>query len=158
LTPKRIFKWKSTNSVELYGQLDGQPVDEFVTEIRKLAKNCQFANTDNEILTQVIQNCKSNRLRRRTLSEPDKTLDDLLTMGGALEMANAQALTMERDSVNKVHTTQRSQPHKPRGYKQNIRSHNHNDKGKQQKRSCRNCGGQFPHKIECPAKGKTCNF
>ena len=60
--------------------------------------------------------------------------------------------------MNKVHTTQRSQPHKPRGYKQNIRPHNHNDKGKQQKRSCRNCGGQFPHKIECPAKGKTCNF
>jgi hypothetical protein len=24
--------------------------------------------------------------------------------------------------------------------------------------SCRNCGGQFPHTIKCPAKGKTCNF
>jgi hypothetical protein len=48
-------------------------------------KNCQFANTDNEILTHVIQNCKSNRLRRRALKEPDKTLDDLLTMGRALE-------------------------------------------------------------------------
>jgi hypothetical protein len=43
-------------------------------------------------------------------------------MGGALEMVDAQALTMERDSVNKVHTTQRSQPLKPRGYKQNIRN------------------------------------
>jgi len=147
-----IYKFRS------YKQLDGQPLDEFVTELRKLAKNCQFANTDNEILTQVIQNCKSNRLRRRALREPDTTLDDLLTMGRALEMADAQALTMERDSVNKIHTTQRSQPHTPRGYKQNIRPHNHNDKGKQQKRSCRNCGGQFPHKIECPAKGKTCNF
>jgi hypothetical protein len=35
----------------------------------------------------------------------------------ALEKADAQSLTMERDSVKKVHTTQRSQPHKPRGYK-----------------------------------------
>ena len=70
----------------------------------------------------------------------------------------AQSLTMERDSVNKVHTTQCPQPHKPRGYNENIRPHNHNDKGKQQKRSCRNCGGQFPHTIKCPAKGKTCNF
>ena len=82
------------------------------------------------------------------MREPDKTLDDLLTVGRAPEMADVQALTMECDSVNKVHTTQRSQPHKTRGYKQNIRPHNHNDKGKQQKRSCRNCGGQFPHKIE----------
>ena len=92
------------------------------------------------------------------MKEPDKIIDDLLTMGRALEMADAQSLIMERDSVSKVHTTQRSQPHKPRGYKQNIRPHNHNDKGKQQTRSCRNCGGQFPHTIECPAKGKTCNF
>jgi hypothetical protein len=46
---------------------------------------------------------QSNRLRRRALREPDKTLDDLLTMGRALEMADAQSLTMERDSVNKVH-------------------------------------------------------
>jgi hypothetical protein len=61
-------------------------------------------------------------------------------------------------TVKKVHTTQRSQPHKPRGYKQNIRPHNHNDKGKQETRSCRNCGGQLPHTIECPAKGKTYNF
>jgi hypothetical protein len=47
------------------------------------------------------------------LKEPDKILDDLLTMGRALEMGDAQSLTMERDSVNKVHTTERSQPHKP---------------------------------------------
>jgi hypothetical protein len=50
------------------------------------------------------------------------------------------------------------QPHKPRGCNENIRPHNHNDKGKQQTRSCRNCGEQLPHPIECPAKGKTYNF
>ena len=92
------------------------------------------------------------------MREPDKTFDDLLTMGRALEMADAQSLTMERDSVNKVHTTQCPQPHKPRGCNENIRQHNHNDKGKQHTRSCCNCGGQFPHTIKCPAKGKTCNF
>ena len=141
-----IYKCRS------YKHLDGQPLDEFVIELRKLTKNCQFANTDNEILTQVIQNCKSNRLRRRALKEPDKILDDLLTMGRALEKTDAHSLTMERDSVKKVHTTQRSQPHKPREYKQNIRPHNHNDKGKQQTRSCRNCGGQLPHNARLKAR------
>lgn len=43
---------------------------------------------------------------RRVLREPDKTLDDLLTMGRALKMADAKASTMERNSVNKVHTTE----------------------------------------------------
>jgi hypothetical protein len=52
-----------------------------IIDIYKLTNNCQFANTDNEILTQVIQNCKSNRLRRRALKEPDKILDDLLFNG-----------------------------------------------------------------------------
>jgi hypothetical protein len=27
----------------------GQPLDEFVIELRKLTKNCQFANTENQI-------------------------------------------------------------------------------------------------------------
>jgi hypothetical protein len=92
------------------------------------------------------------------LREPDKTLNDLLTMGRALEMADAQASTMEHDSVNTVHTTQHSQPHKPGGYKQNTRPESHNEKGKQQKRSCRNCGGNFPHKIECPLKARRVIF
>jgi hypothetical protein len=42
-------------------------------------------------LTHVIQNCKSNRFRRRALKEPDNTLDDLLTMGRALEKADVIA-------------------------------------------------------------------
>jgi Leu/Phe-tRNA-protein transferase len=74
------------------------PLDEFVIELRKLTKNCQFANTDNEILTQVIQNCKSNRLRRRALKEPDRTLDDLLTMGRALKSSR---LSLDRHTLLK---------------------------------------------------------
>ena len=91
-----IFKFRS------YKQLEGRSLDETVTELGKLAKNCQFANTDKKILTQVIQNCRSNTLRRRALRETDSTLDNLLKMGRALEMADAQASTMEHESVNHV--------------------------------------------------------
>lgn len=158
--PKRniqmeIYKFRS------YKQLDGQSLDEFVTELRKLAKNCQFANTDNEILTQVIQNCRSNRLRRRALREPDKTLDHILATGRALEMADAQALTMERETVNKVQSTQRTvrrQPQKQSDQRRNAKPQYRSDKPKQHKHTCRNCGGQYPHTNECPAKGKKCNF
>ncbi|CAG2219930.1 unnamed protein product [Mytilus edulis] len=90
-----------------YKQLDGQSLDEFVTELRKLSKNCKFAKIDSEILTQVIQNCISNRRRRRALRKHDKTLDILAT-GRALEMANSQALTMKRDTINKVQFTHRT--------------------------------------------------
>ncbi|VDI24830.1 Hypothetical predicted protein [Mytilus galloprovincialis] len=105
-----------------YKQLDGQSLDEFVTELRKLSKNCKFANIDSEILTQVIQNCKSNRLRRRALREPDKTLDDILATGRALEMADSQALTMERETINKVQSTHRTAQRQPQ--KQNNQRNN----------------------------------
>ncbi|CAC5407235.1 unnamed protein product [Mytilus coruscus] len=135
--------------------------DEFVTELRKLAKTCEFASVDNEILSQVIQNCKSNRLRRRALREPDKTLNDILTLGRTLEMADLQATEMERESINKVNHTNRT------NYKTDYKQDKHR-KGQQTSGSnypshsrpskCRNCGGQYPHKNgQCPAHGKTCN-
>jgi hypothetical protein len=98
-TQMEVYKFHS------YKQKECQSLDEFVTELRKLAKTCEFANVDNEILSQVIQNCKSNRLCRRALREPDKTLNDILTLGRTLEMADAQATEMERESVNKITNT-----------------------------------------------------
>ncbi|VDI12352.1 Hypothetical predicted protein [Mytilus galloprovincialis] len=76
------FEPKKNTQMEVYKfrthkQKEGQSLDEFVTELRKLAKTCEFTNVDKEILSQVIQNCKSNRLRRRALREPDKTLNDI---------------------------------------------------------------------------------
>ena len=87
-------------------QNDQQSLDEFDTELRTLAKNCEFANVDNEILQQVIQNCKSNQLRRRALREPEKTLSDILTMGRMLEQSHRQAAAME-SSDNVQHVSQR---------------------------------------------------
>ena len=84
-------------------QNDQQSLDEFVTELWTLAKNCEFANVDKEILQQVIQNCKSNQLRRRALREPDKTISDILTMGRMFEQSYRQAAAMENsDSVQHV--------------------------------------------------------
>ena len=95
-TQMEVYQFRS------YKQKEGQSLDEFVTELRKLAKTCEFTNMGNEILSQVIQNCKSNRLRRRALREPDKTLNDILTLGRTLEMADAHATEMKRESVNIV--------------------------------------------------------
>lgn len=61
-------------------QKDGQSLDEFVTELRKLSKNCKFNDVDREILSQVIHNCKSKQLRRRALRESVKGLQDILDL------------------------------------------------------------------------------
>ncbi|VDI83276.1 Hypothetical predicted protein [Mytilus galloprovincialis] len=145
-------------------QKEGQSLDEFVTELRNIAKTCEFTNVDKEILSQVIQNCKSNRLRRRALREPDKTLNDILTLGRTLEMADTQATEMERETtVNKITNTNKTYPKtnykQQRGQQASSSYHNPNYSNRPTRQTqCRNCGGQFPHKNgPCPANGKTCN-
>lgn len=143
-----------------YKQKDDQTLDEFVTELRKLAKYCKFADTDKEILSQLIQSCKSNRLRRRALREADKTLDEILVLGRSLELADSQASAMEKpETVNVLF--KKSRPKKPHTFKPHHTSSNSDNKHMKQKPgksiTCRNCGGEFPHKGQCPAKGQRCN-
>lgn len=152
-TQMEVYKFRS------YKQKECQSLDEFVIELRKLAKTCEFANVDNEILSQVIPNCKSNRLRRRALREPDTTLNDIVTHGRTLEMVDAQATEMERESVNKNTNTNRTNPKtnfKHRKDKQ-MSVPNYPSRSTRQTQ-CRNCGGQFHHRNgSCPANGNTCN-
>lgn len=62
-----FFPIKKTAQLEAhnlrnYEQNASQSLDEYVTELRKLSKDCKFADVDKEILSQIIQNCRSNRL------------------------------------------------------------------------------------------------
>jgi len=167
-----IFKFRSCK------QESGESLDEYVTKLRTLSKNCEFADTDKEILSQVIQHCRSVRLRRCALREPDKPLKDILDMGRTLEMADEHASSMET-SVNQVQYTQsqskaRYKPkHKSSGTSHAKPTHTQAPKPSQSKPShsqskpssfqstelsCYNCGGSYPHSGQCPAKGKTCNY
>ena len=71
--------------------------------MRRLVKYCKFNDTDKKIISQWIQICKSNRLRKRALREPDKKLDDTLIKGRTIEISDAQASAMEKtETVNVV--------------------------------------------------------
>ena len=125
-------------------QLPGENLDTYCTRLRMLAKNCEFADTDKEIKAQLIQSCTSTRLRRRALREPDKGLDDLLDHGRSLELSEQQAAGMEQTDTASVNVIQ-----------QNWRPSQYTGRGKPSN-NCRNCGGQYPHEGDCPARGKDC--
>jgi hypothetical protein len=171
---KDYFEPKRNTQMEIYKfrnckQPEGQSLDEYVTELRKMAKTCDFKPeaVDKEILSQLIQNCRSNRLRRRALRETDKTLDDILTLGRALELADSHATAMECErerptTVNKVEyrrgepSTRARRPANSHDRQGSYRPpRKRDDQGPQ--RCCHSCGYDFPHRGECPAKGKTCN-
>ncbi len=62
---------------------------------------CEFADTDREIKTQIVQNCLSHKLRMKALQNPDLTFIQLLDAGKAMEMSKSQAENIEdKQDVN----------------------------------------------------------
>ena len=144
-------------------QQHGENIDAFHTRLRQLAQTCEFANIDKEVKTQIIVGCLSQRLRRQALRD-NRNLKDLLTYARAQERSEAQATAVEKgvSSINAVKNEQRdTKISKTHGkYQQSRFKHSSNIGNHKITRSstqqCRNCGGNFPHTGDCPAKGKEC--
>ena len=162
-----------------------ETLDHYVTRLRQLAQNCKFSNVDREITAQVIMHCQSSRLRRQALFKGDDlTLQQLLEMGRSFESSEQQAGVLEGGTVNSLQPDKQEltsdvnamrgrspkrSPHTFKGRKGN-RSQSRRGRGrgrgqsqgqsrgrsKNQSSECYFCGGQYPHKGQCPAKDKEC--
>ena len=183
------FQPKANPMYEVYvfrqaKQESGETLDHFVTRLRQLSKNCDFADVDKEITAQIIMHCKSQVLRRRALSKgADLSLQKLLDCGRALEASEKQAGVLEGESVNaleqkdtekaqdtqEVNATRGRVPNKQTNYRGRYRQRSQSQKSKGRQRQnthnqpknststpCYFCGGNYPHQRSCPAKGKEC--
>ena len=95
------FTPKKNREYEVYvfrkaKQESDESISAFHTRLRRLAMTCEFANTDREIKTQIVQNCLSHKLRMKALQNPDLTLTQLLDAGKAMEMSKTQAENMRQ--------------------------------------------------------------
>ena len=151
------FAPKQNREFEVYKfrqvkQEKGEDIASLLTRLRQMAVTCEFADTDREIKTQLIQGCTSSRLRRKALSDPAMTLNQMVEQGRAAELSELQATGIEKEfqqmSVNKVST---DKLHVKRFKQQKQKSKSHDVK-------CRNCGKSWPHqggKDSCSAKKKS---
>ena len=57
------FKFRQMN------QLEGESVEQFCTRLRKQLSLCEFDNPDRELVNQIVQTCRSSRLRRKALRD-----------------------------------------------------------------------------------------
>lgn len=127
-------------------QSSDENVAGFHTRLQLLAKRCEFANADLEIKRQIIQGCRSSRLRRKALEE-SLTLDRLLKVARSMETAEEHSAEIEGQSTNalQINRSTRSQ-----GYQYQKRR-------VEGKVPCGLCGGaSYPHKGKCPAEGRAC--
>ena len=68
-----------------YRQSEGQCFDNFVTELKKLSKECEFSALQNSLIRDMRIGITDSYLRERLLREPDLTLDSALKLGHAYE-------------------------------------------------------------------------
>jgi len=117
-------------------QEDTETVDQFCTRLRALAATCEFADIDRELLSQIIQNCQSQELRRRALRKPDIKLNELLVLARTLEASDFQAMVIskstEQAAINMTSTTKYAKTQQTQHY---ANTH-----------KCWNCGGKWPHR------------
>ena len=116
-----------------------ETLDCFHTRLKNMAKPCEFADETFEIEEQIIIGGRSSRIRKKALRDPAYSLKDMLIDGRRDETSSYQAKEIE--SKEEIAET---------AHRFDTKTNNRSQK------QCGNCGGKFPHKGSCPAKGKTC--
>ena len=143
---------------KFYNRMQGQaePVEQYITDLKLLAKDCAFDNADEMIRDRIVFGTNSQKVRERLFSEGGElTLDKAASIARNYELAKDQLKSMTDD--DDVYAIRRrryvTKSTDPRARRNTEAAQMQETK----KERCKNCGGQ-PHRNRdfCPAKGKTC--
>ena len=149
-------------------QQPGESLDEFVQQLKLLAKSCSFKattveqNTSNYLVDALIAGINNNSIRQRLLEQDELTFDAAYKLAQSLDFAmkNSESFSSNqcvssvpvetRDNFNEVDLSQ----------SQNLsaapQKSSSNFNQSQSSNSCPNCGGHSHPKSRCPARDKQC--
>ncbi|GBL80181.1 hypothetical protein AVEN_29157-1 [Araneus ventricosus] len=138
-------------------QREGQSVEDFITELRKQLRNCDYGSrSDSVLVDQLVRGLRESRLRERLLRVPDLDIKKAVDMCRAAETSKLQAqvyFTEER-SIDAIKRFKSSPEVKPRA---TVQANKLRQPAKRQSsgRKCHYCGS---HHVpgRCPAYGKRC--
>ncbi|GBO26224.1 Retrovirus-related Pol polyprotein from transposon 17.6 [Araneus ventricosus] len=137
-------------------QREGQSVDNFITELRKQHRNCDYGSLNDYVLVdQLVRGLRESRLREHLLRVPDLNIKKAVDMCRAAETSKLQAqvyFTEER-SIDAIKRFKPSPEVKPRDTGQVNKLRQPAKRQKSSRRKCRYCGSRhIPDR--CPAYGK----
>ena len=134
----------------LYKQSEGQCFDNFVAELKKLSKECEFSNLQNSLIRDMIViGITDNHLRQRLLREPHLTLGSALKLEHTYEETKKHVLELRQDFIQNPEIDQIYKFCRPYG----ARERNPNPEVIMK---CKFCFGTH-NKGSCPSYGKICN-
>ena len=125
-------------------QIEGESVDRWVTDLRKLAASCEFGTLKDELIKDVmVLGIHDHGTKERLLRDQDLSLDKAILMCRATETSKKQLQELSNTTnVLDVNATK-------------IQSNHSRTMPKTQIRDCRFCGGSHVA-GNCPAYGKSC--
>ena len=131
-------------------QSDGETIDQYVTELKRLAKDFAYGELTSEMIRDRIVSRKNNPPAKEKLLQAD-----VLDLGKALAIARG----IEISTTQMKHLTERYKSvhgmRKSRYDRNQARTEQPRD-DKTRVSECRNCGRKQETKQKCPARGKVC--
>lgn len=136
-------------------QKDDEPVDSFVTELKKLSKDCNFGELkDSLIRDRIICGISDLKIKDRLLREPNLDLLKCINICKAAEIAEKQTKQIMADEL-KVQVIKKTE-HKGKQEKYKVKQDRERERDKKATRNCTYCGSTHPPR-RCPAYKKKCN-
>lgn len=131
-----------------------ESIEQYIVRLRHQADNCSFADTEQEIVDQVIFGIANAEYRKKILEKRLESLDQVVELSKLLESVETQSKQMSNSSA----TSSQSQPPLPADSVARIipsREHAKND-GPPRPKQCEFCARRHPPHAECPARDATC--
>ena len=127
--------------------------DNFLAELRRLVKSCNYeAQQDSILRDRIVIGIRDDAVRRKLLQTRKLTLKDAIDLCKANEAATIQlkAMTLKEDNVNALKKQKAEQRDSGKSTHEGRKSPNRSQK------ACGYCGS-IHEKRKCPAFGKSCN-
>ncbi len=138
-----------------YNRTEAQPFEEYLNQLRILAKECEFLEKDNMIRDKIVFSTKTKALKERLLREKDLTLLKAIDLCKSAEITEKEMRSMRSMGSNEADIQAINRSQNPvQNPRRNPRFDKHNQNGSSQQ-DCGRCGRSHSPK-QCFAWNKTC--
>lgn len=147
-------------------QQPGESFEGFVTALKLLVKDCDYANKEEMVRDRIVFGINSTKVREKLLNVGSElTLDKAIDVARAYELAQAQIKSFtagaetsaHEQQVHAVHRQGQKHPVQKARQKTDWTERAHRPSDTDTRRSCGYCGNRKHDEGEnCPARGKQC--